>query len=84
MSSQGSEREATDTPRELKAGWQARNILIRWYQPRATGRPEGKNPPNFISSVVPPPQSAAPIANAAVGGDHLGAIQAPQNAAPKE
>ena len=45
---------------DLNAGWQPSTVEIRGYRPRATGKPEGKNPPRMVSSVVPAPQNAVP------------------------
>lgn len=45
---------------DLNAGWKPTTIEVRGYRPPATGKPEGKNPPRMVSSVVPPPQNASP------------------------
>lgn len=42
-------------PRKINAGYQPIGDQGHMgYQPKATGKPEGKNPPNAGSSVQPP------------------------------
>jgi hypothetical protein len=45
--------------KEIHAGWMPTPIEVRGYQPAASGKPEGKNPPHAVSSVTPPAQRAA-------------------------
>ena len=48
--------KAGDGPRKINAGYQPIGDLVgNGYQPEATGKPEGKNPPTGGSSVQLPP-----------------------------
>jgi hypothetical protein len=56
-------------PKDIAAGYQPvcettsvrpEGVIQKGYQPQASARPEGQNPPSGGSNVTPPQQSAPP------------------------